>query len=104
MKESDVHQRWVEQSFLLSTLFAAVLTVNLSNLYILGGLIVLIGFGLVGFKDDFGKVLAGDNLEGLTPRGKMGLQVIIAILATGTTALCRISHRVLCTFFQNTPF
>ncbi len=69
--------------FLLSTLFAAILTVNLFNLYIIGGLIVLIGFGLVGFKDDLGKVLAGDNLEGLTPRGKMGLQAAIAILATG---------------------
>ena len=69
--------------FLISTLFAALLTVDLSNLYILGGLITLVGFGLVGFKDDLGKVLAGDNLEGLTPKGKMGLQAIIAALSTG---------------------
>ncbi|MBT8343642.1 MAG: phospho-N-acetylmuramoyl-pentapeptide-transferase [Sulfurovum sp.] len=69
--------------FLLATLFAALLTVDLSNIYILGGLITLIGFGLVGFKDDLGKVLAGDNLEGLTPKGKMGLQAVAAALATG---------------------
>jgi len=69
--------------FLFSTLIAALLTVDLSNLYILGGLITLIGFGLVGFKDDLGKVLSGDNLEGLTPKGKLGLQAIIAALATG---------------------
>ncbi len=69
--------------FLASTLIAALLTVDLSNLYIWGGLITLIGFGLVGFKDDLGKILAGDNLEGLTPRGKMGLQMLIAALATG---------------------
>lgn len=69
--------------FLISTLIAALLTVDLSNLYILGGLITLVGFGLVGFKDDLGKVLSGDNLEGLTPKGKLGLQAVIAALATG---------------------
>jgi phospho-N-acetylmuramoyl-pentapeptide-transferase len=69
--------------FLLSTLITAFITVDLSNLYIWGGLITLIGFGLVGFKDDLGKVLSGDNLEGLTPKGKLGLQAIIAALATG---------------------
>jgi len=69
--------------FLLSTLITALITVDLSNLFIWGGLITLIGFGLVGFKDDLGKVLSGDNLEGLTPKGKLGLQAVIAALATG---------------------
>ena len=69
--------------FLISTLITALITVDLSNLYIWGGLITLIGFGLVGFKDDLGKVLSGDNLEGLTPKGKLGLQAVIAALATG---------------------
>jgi len=69
--------------FLSATILAALLTVDLSNLYIWGGLITLIGFGLVGFKDDIGKILAGDNLEGLTPKGKMGLQILVAILSTG---------------------
>lgn len=69
--------------FLLATVITALLTVDLTNPYIWGGLITLIGFGLVGFKDDLGKVLSGDNLEGLTPKGKMGLQAIVAALATG---------------------
>jgi len=69
--------------FLASTLIAALLTVDLSNIYILGGLITLLGFGFVGFKDDVGKVVAGDNLKGLTPKGKMALQIVIAALATG---------------------
>lgn len=68
--------------FLGATLIASLLSVNLSNPYIWGGLITLIGFGAVGFKDDIGKVLAGDNLEGLTPRAKMGLLSIIAGMAT----------------------
>ncbi len=69
--------------FLLATLIAALLTVDMTNPYIIGGMITLIGFGLVGLKDDIGKVLAGDNLEGLTPRGKMFLQALIAGLSTG---------------------
>lgn len=64
--------------FLSATVIGALFTVDLSNPYIWGGLITLIGFGLVGFKDDIGKVLAGDNLEGLTPKGKLMLQVVIA--------------------------
>ncbi len=69
--------------FLSATLIAAFLTVDLSNPYIWGGLITLAGFGLVGFKDDIGKILAGDNLEGLTPKEKMGLQMLVATLSTG---------------------
>jgi phospho-N-acetylmuramoyl-pentapeptide-transferase len=69
--------------FLGATVFSALISTNLGNLYIIGGLITLIGFGLVGFKDDLGKILAGDNLEGLTAKGKMGLQAIIASIATG---------------------
>lgn len=69
--------------FISATLIAALFTVNLTNFYIWGGLITLVGFGLVGFKDDLGKVLSGDNLEGLTPKGKMLLQTFIAVLATG---------------------
>ncbi len=69
--------------FITATLIAALLTVDLGNLYIWGGLITLVGFGLVGFKDDLGKVMAGDNLEGLSPKGKMFLQAVIAALATG---------------------
>ncbi len=68
--------------FLGATIIAALITTDLTNPYILGGLVTLIGFGLVGLKDDIGKVLAGDNLEGLTPRAKMGLQALVAILAT----------------------
>jgi len=69
--------------FLVSTIIAALLTVDLSNIYIWGGLITLLGFGLVGFQDDLGKIISGDNLEGLTARGKMGLLAVIAAVITG---------------------
>jgi len=66
--------------FLSSIVIAILLTANLTNIYILTGLVSIIGFGLIGFKDDLGKVLAGDNLEGLTPLGKFMLQIVVALI------------------------
>jgi phospho-N-acetylmuramoyl-pentapeptide-transferase len=69
--------------FIFSTIIATLLTVNLTNPYVIGGLITLIGFALVGAKDDLGKILSGDNLKGLSPKGKMALLIVIS-LATST--------------------
>ena len=90
--------------FLASTLIAALLTVDLGNLYIWGGFITLIGFGLVGFKDDLGKVLSGDNLEGLTPKGKMGLQMLVATLATGLLIYSGFTTELYVPFLKNPLF
>ncbi|MEA3456965.1 MAG: phospho-N-acetylmuramoyl-pentapeptide-transferase [Campylobacterota bacterium] len=69
--------------FLFSTVLAILLTANLANIYILAGLVTIIGFGLVGLKDDLGKVLSGDNLEGLTPRNKLLLQLLVGSIVVG---------------------
>ena len=66
--------------YLIGTMIAILLSVDLSNPFVWGAIITLVGFGLIGLKDDLGKVLAGDNLEGLTPRGKMGLQIVISLV------------------------
>ncbi len=67
--------------FISSTVLAVLLSSDLTNLFVLAGLVTLIGFGLVGFKDDIGKILSGNNLEGLTARGKMAGQIFVALLA-----------------------
>ena len=90
--------------FLAATLIAALLTVDLSNPYILAGLLALLGFGLIGLKDDIGKVLAGDNLKGLTPRGKMGLQIIIAALSTGILLYAEFPTEFYVPFFKTPLF
>jgi phospho-N-acetylmuramoyl-pentapeptide-transferase len=59
-----------------------LLTAKLSNWYVIGGLLTLIGFAAVGLKDDLGKVLSGDNLQGLSARGKMGLLVLVSLLVS----------------------
>lgn len=64
--------------FVISTVVTVLLTAQITNPYIIAGLITIIGFALVGFQDDLGKILTGDNLKGLTSRGKMALLLVIA--------------------------
>ncbi|SFV62587.1 Phospho-N-acetylmuramoyl-pentapeptide-transferase [hydrothermal vent metagenome] len=68
--------------FVLATILGILLTANLSNPYIIAGLITIMGFGLVGLKDDLGKILTGDNLQGLSSRGKLLLQAVIGLIVT----------------------
>jgi len=68
--------------FVLSTVVSLLLTSNITNIYILIGLITIIGFALVGLKDDLGKILTKDNLKGLSSRGKMALLAVIALIVT----------------------
>jgi len=69
--------------FIFGTVMASLLSAHLGNLYVIGGIFTILAFGLIGFKDDIGKVLSGDNLKGLTPRGKLILQLVAgSIIAT----------------------
>ncbi|MBN2767467.1 MAG: phospho-N-acetylmuramoyl-pentapeptide-transferase [Campylobacterales bacterium] len=68
--------------FLFASVLAILISGDITNLYLLGGLFVVIGFGFIGLKDDLGKVLSGDNLKGLSPRGKFILQIVIASLVS----------------------
>jgi phospho-N-acetylmuramoyl-pentapeptide-transferase len=69
--------------FLTAIVIAILVTANLTNVYIIAGLVSIVGFGLVGLKDDLGKVISHDNLEGLTPRGKLMLQIVVGLIVTG---------------------
>ncbi len=68
--------------FIFSTIIASLLTVKITNLYIIGGLLTLIGFALVGMKDDLGKILNSDNLQGLSAKAKMALLIIISLIVS----------------------
>jgi phospho-N-acetylmuramoyl-pentapeptide-transferase len=68
--------------FILATIIASLFTIKINNLYAIGGLITLIGFAAVGMKDDLGKILSGDNLQGLSAKAKMGLLIIISLIVS----------------------
>jgi len=65
--------------FVISTVIGLLITADISNPYIIAGFMTIIGFALVGFQDDLGKILTGDNLKGLSSRGKMALLFVIAV-------------------------
>ncbi|HPT26458.1 MAG TPA: phospho-N-acetylmuramoyl-pentapeptide-transferase [Bryobacteraceae bacterium] len=56
-----------------------LLFTNLANPYVWVALFGLLGYGGIGFLDDYSKVKKGRNL-GLTGRQKMGLQVLLVLL------------------------
>ncbi|QIR75436.1 phospho-N-acetylmuramoyl-pentapeptide-transferase [Sulfurospirillum diekertiae] len=70
--------------FLCAATFSVLICARMNNLFVLLGLACILLFGLIGMKDDLAKILGKSNTAGLTPRGKLGLQIlassIIALL------------------------
>ncbi len=62
--------------FVIATIIGVLLTSDMSNPYVIAGMLTIVGFGLVGFQDDLGKILTGDNLQGLSSKGKLMLQAL----------------------------
>jgi len=68
--------------FLASSTLAILINARLDNLFVLAGIGCLLLFGFIGMKDDLSKILGKCNTAGLTPRGKLFLQTIAALIIT----------------------
>jgi len=68
--------------FLGAALLATVLTAKLNSYFVVGGLLTLSLFGLIGLQDDLSKVMKNENLAGLSARAKLLLQVLSAGIVT----------------------
>ena len=66
--------------FVVTTLIATVLTAKLNNIYVIGAILTIFLFSLIGIKDDLAKITTNKNDEGLTPRMKIILQVIASLI------------------------
>jgi phospho-N-acetylmuramoyl-pentapeptide-transferase len=64
--------------FIFSTIIATVLTAKLNNFYIVGGLLTLALFSLIGIQDDYKKISKEKNSAGLSARMKLFLQFLSA--------------------------
>lgn len=64
--------------FIGATIIASLLTVKLNNYYVIGGLMTLTFFALIGFQDDWSKVRKNENLAGLSARAKFMSQLLSA--------------------------
>ena len=72
----------------ISILVPTLLWANLRNLYIWIALLGLVGFGSIGFLDDFLKVRGGKSL-GLTARSKILMQIAVTLSIAGSLAWLR---------------
>ena len=75
--------------FVISTIVATILTAKLNNIYIIGGLLTIALFSLIGIKDDLAKISSSKNDEGLSAKMKLIFQivaglVVVAILLYGS--------------------
>lgn len=66
--------------FIFSTIIATLLTAKLSNFYVIGGLLSLALFSLIGIQDDYSKISKAKNSAGLSARGKLVLQFLSAAI------------------------
>lgn len=62
--------------FLCTATLSILICARMNNLFVILGLACILLFGLIGMKDDLAKILGKSNTAGLTPRGKLGLQIL----------------------------
>ena len=70
----------------ISILVPTLLWADLRHLYVWIAMFALMAFGIIGFIDDYAKVMNKRNL-GLTARQKLGLQMLVAAVITGVLAI-----------------
>lgn len=64
--------------FLGATIISTVLTAKLNSVFVIGGILTIVFFGLIGLQDDLSKILKKENLAGLSARAKLALQLLAA--------------------------
>lgn len=66
--------------FIFATIIATLVTVKLNNFYVVGALLTLGLFSLIGIKDDFSKISKNANNAGLSSKAKLILQFLAALI------------------------
>ncbi len=69
--------------FVFTTLTATLLTAKLNNPYIVGALLIIGLFSLIGIKDDLAKISSNKNDAGLSAKMKLVYQIIVSFIVVG---------------------
>ena len=69
-------------AFVFSTLIVSLFNANMANPFVIGAFLLILGYLAIGVADDFGKVVKRSNQSGLSPRGKLYLQILIAFVVS----------------------
>jgi phospho-N-acetylmuramoyl-pentapeptide-transferase len=86
---------------IISILVPTLLWADLRHLYVWIAMFALLAFGVIGFIDDYAKVMNKRNL-GLSARRKLGLQMLVAAVITGVLATMQYYGTYMTTL--NVPF
>jgi phospho-N-acetylmuramoyl-pentapeptide-transferase len=86
---------------IISVVVPTLLWADLRQIYVWIGLFALVAFGIIGFIDDYAKVVNKRNL-GLTARQKFGLQMLVAAIITVVLAVMQSYNAYTTTL--NVPF
>ena len=88
---------------LISVCISTILWADIANPFIWMSLLVMVGFGMIGFMDDYLK-LTKRNTKGLSARMKLLIQILIAAVATGVIMMAlpdSMATHVAIPFFKN---
>lgn len=66
--------------FVAATLLATLLTAKLNNFYVVGAVLTIALFSLIGIKDDLAKISSNKNDQGLSAKSKLLFQIGASIL------------------------
>ena len=69
--------------FVSTTIIATLLTAKLNNIYVIGGLVTIALFSLIGIKDDLSKISSSKNDEGLSAKMKLVWQICVSLIVVG---------------------
>ncbi len=89
--------------FVFATIVASVLCASLGNLYVLLGLIVLVGFSFVGFKDDYTKINQQNN-AGMSAKMKFGMLFVLSLVVSVLLSLKGLDTFLYAPFLKNPLF
>ena len=67
---------------IISVVIPTLLWADLRDSYVWVALLGLVGYGVIGFMDDYAKLMHGKNL-GLTVKQKLGAQILLGLLLAG---------------------
>jgi phospho-N-acetylmuramoyl-pentapeptide-transferase len=90
--------------FVLATIFSTLLTAHLANFYVIGAILTIVLFTLIGFKDDFGKIAKKNNTAGLSPKNKFLLQIVSALIVSSYLFYLNFSTEFYIPFYKSPLF
>ena len=86
--------------FVFTTIIATLLSAKLNNIYVIGALVIIISFSLIGFKDDISKISNNKNDAGLSARAKLIYQTIASLLTIGVLFYASHSTQLYIPFYK----